>query len=108
MVQVTLDRQDQRRLDQDHADARTLRAAAAALRSETNQARYTNRLSTRTRCSRWLSCSTSSLARSASASCTRATRFVAARSISPGSYNTRSAPRCSSADQLTQLEHVAG
>src|SRR5947209_18061539 len=43
MVRVTTRRQDPRRLDHDHADARTLRAAAAALRSETNQARYTNR-----------------------------------------------------------------
>ncbi|MCA1694722.1 MAG: hypothetical protein LC749_08330 [Actinobacteria bacterium] len=40
---MTARRQDPRRLDQDHADARTLRAAAAALRAETNQARYTNR-----------------------------------------------------------------
>jgi hypothetical protein len=43
MVRVTTRRQDPRRLDQDHADARTLREAAAGLRSETNQARYTNR-----------------------------------------------------------------
>ena len=43
MGRVTTRRQDPRRLDQDHADARTLREAAAGLRSETNQARYTNR-----------------------------------------------------------------
>lgn len=43
MVQVTTRRQDPRRLDQDHADARTLRDAAAGLRPETNQAGYKNR-----------------------------------------------------------------
>jgi hypothetical protein len=43
MVKVTKRRQGPRRLDQDHADARTLREAAAALQSETNQACYTNR-----------------------------------------------------------------
>ena len=43
MVRVTNRRQDPRRLDQDHADARTLREAAVGLRSETKQAQYTNR-----------------------------------------------------------------
>jgi len=36
-------RHDLRRIDTDHADERKLTECAAALRSETSQARYTNR-----------------------------------------------------------------